>query len=259
MPSDLDYEVKAEQHVVASRSAEPVSIDDILTIPSVPAIVPKTTHAPPPKDQSVADVYRAGGYEDQTANLAVDALMPLYLSEELSPRFAKHTLTDLYKIRKEQREAGKKAYIEAAVQQWKDLGRDRFLREIMDTEEANLRGVPLKPRSEREIREVAEIEWQQETERELLVVSKRLKRGYQWNYEEGKWVNGPRAQRRVDKLAAKQRKAHRLHVYLENLKLKQGKNMVVPEEARKEPKKVVVQPKRARIRPDDLFAKYLRT
>jgi large subunit ribosomal protein L24 len=162
--------------------------------------------------------------------------MPLYLSEELSPRFSRAKVVQAWKLKHEKRIADGKAHVEAAINAWRANGKDRYLREIADSNAANLRGVPIKPRSEREVREAAEIEWRILQEKELRAAAKKLKLGWLWDQSRGTkggYAPGPKVLRREAKLASKQAKAARMKDRLATMQMGPAKNMEVPKEIRK--------------------------
>lgn len=193
-------------------------------------LVPKTVRSPPPRDQFISDVYLKSKRHEH----AVDSAMPLYLGEELSPRFTRHDRAERYRVMEANLTKAKADYVAAQVEVWEALGRDRYLRETMDLPEANLRGVPIKPRTKAEIVEAAEIEWDQEHERKLAESKKQMRQGYRFNIERGVWEAGPVALHRQAKRERKVEKAEDLSQRLEKLKLSPRKNMYVPLEARKD-------------------------
>ena len=158
-------------------------------------LIPKTTRSPPPSDQFISDVY----LESKHVQSEVDSAMPLYLGEELSPRFTRHDRAERYRVMEENLKKAKADYVAAQVEVWEALGRDRYLRETMDLPEANLRGVPIKPRTKAEIVEAAEIEWDQERERKAAEAKKQMRQGYRFNLEEAQWEAGPVALHRQAK------------------------------------------------------------
>lgn len=260
----IEYEQRTDDYVIASERISPVSISELKEVPNVVKIVPRTENAKLPNDQSISDSYLLGS----TQATAADHLMPLYLSEELSPRFTTHKMAELYKLRQSQAKEAKETFVKAALQKWHNQGRDRNLRRVMDAPDVGLAGVPLSKRSARDIREAATIEWEDTNAKHLAEVAGKLKRGWRWNHENpnGGWIRGPKAQRTADKRVKKLQKATMLRERLAKLKLGPGANMVVPPQIAKPP---VVRPdgqtrtkksKKAKspVRMDDLEKKYLR-
>lgn len=231
--------METKEVAVQRPSYAPVTMDDLESY-NVENLIPSTPGAGAPKDHSVADAYinnqassSAGDDSRSTSAHIIDALMPLYISEELSPRFSDYRRLSQYKMRVAQKEVEKQRYIEDEVTFWKYMGRDRYLRETMDLPEANLRGVPLKPRTKREVEEAAALEWASENKRKTEEVALMFKKGMLWDYEAGEWKKGPKAIHRDAKWEAKKSKVDQQAKWLANLKLSPAKNMVVPLEARK--------------------------
>lgn len=203
--------------------------------------MPATLASPVPTDRSVSEAYRLEGglsLSEHPTAIHNDTLMPLYLSEELSPRFAKHKKLAAYNLRIANRRAGEVKFVDRAVAEWKAMGKDRFLREIADSPLANLRGVPIKPRSEKEVREAAKIEYSEDQALQLRIVAKKFRLGYLWDSTKNEWKRGPKAERRIAKKERKYAKAEERKIRLANMTLKPAKNMVVPEE--------ILRPKRVR-------------
>ena len=228
--------METKEVVVQKPTYQPSSIEVLREFDAAKNLIPTTPSAAAPKDYQIADEYlkrdwTAGGSSQDDA--VIDALMPLYLSEELSPRFSDYRRLSQYKVRVAQKEVEKQRYIEDEVTFWKYMGRDRYLRETMDLPEANLRGVPLKPRSKREVEEAAALEWAAENKRKTEEVAKMFKKGMLWDYEANGWKKGPKAVHRAAKWEAKKSKVDQQAKWLANLKLSPAKNMVVPLEARK--------------------------
>lgn len=164
-------------------------------------------------------------------NMVVDNLMPLYLSEELSPRFAGHKVADAWKARQALRSRIRIEKGEMAVEAWRKGGRDVGLRAIMDSDEAGLEGVPLRPRTREEVRSAALAEHDEEAAIEKKYVSAQIASGMTWDMGKGAWVAGHKARRAHRKKEKKARKRINLESRMRDLKLKEGKNMVLPADA----------------------------
>lgn len=209
---------------------------DLIQVPIPPdrvsALIPLTLRSPPASDQSISDEYieKPGIRHHPTS--VIDALMPIYLSEELSPRFAKHKVAEAWRQRKDLERSGRKTRGEKAVADWWLGGRDTGLREVMDSDEAGLEGVPLRPRTVEEVREAALAEHDEELEKEKKFVKRQIVAGWTWDASVGKWVRGEKTLRRKRKIEAKKRRAERIEERMKGLKLKPGKNMVLPSEVK---------------------------
>ena len=158
----------------------------------------------------------------------VDVLMPLFLSEELAPRFAKHKISEAWKHRQDLLKSTRMRIGEDSVKAWELGGRDAGLRDVMDSDEAGLEGVPLRPRSVQEVREAALAEVDEEVERERKFVKSQIVSGMVWDSARHMYVRGDKAKQKLRKRLKKQKKAVKLEQRLSNLKLKPGKNMVLP-------------------------------
>lgn len=102
----------------------------------------------------------------------------------------------------------------------------------MDSDEAGLEGVPLRPRTVEEVREAALAEHDEELEKEKKFVKRQIVAGWTWDASVGKWVRGEKTLRRKRKIEAKKRRAERIEERMKGLKLKPGKNMVLPSEVK---------------------------
>jgi hypothetical protein len=194
-------------------------------------IFPKHLNGDMTRNQTVSNWYLGGMAQNAPAptvtTAEIDSLMPLYLGDELSPMskakaYANHviTLSRLVEARTK--------YSEDAVRRWKKNGRDAHLRYNMDKPEVNLAGVPIRPRTEREVKESALIEWDLLHARDVSEARSYRKRGFKYNFDTGAFDPTEKAlaieakkARRAKKVAKKDRK-------LSEMKLKPGKNMVVP-------------------------------
>ncbi|CAD6564185.1 MAG: hypothetical protein TREMPRED_004464 [Tremellales sp. Tagirdzhanova-0007] len=189
-------------------------------------LLPLTTRSPPPTDQAISDMYINN--PDSRSEPMVDVLMPLFLSEELAPRFAKHKISEAWKHRQDLLKSTRMRIGEDSVKAWELGGRDAGLRDVMDSDEAGLEGVPLRPRSVQEVREAALAEVDEEVERERKFVKSQIVSGMVWDSARHMYVRGDKAKQKLRKRLKKQKKAVKLEQRLSNLKLKPGKNMVLP-------------------------------
>jgi large subunit ribosomal protein L24 len=100
-------------------------------------------------------------YIEQSVKTAVepnvDALMPLYLTEELSPRFSRAKATKGYNLRRQAEVQEKTAHATGQVRQWRESGGDTGLEGALAA--VGLDGVSLRARTSKEVREAAEQEY----------------------------------------------------------------------------------------------------
>ena len=189
-------------------------------------LLPFTLRSPPPIDQEISDIYI--NTPDSRSEPMVDVLMPLFLSEELAPRFAKHKISDAWKHRQDLLKSSRIRVGDNSVRTWELGGRDAGLRDVMDSDEAGLEGVPFLARSVEEVREAAMAEVDEEVERERRFVKSQKLSGMVWDTEQNRFVSGDKAKQRLRKSLKKQKKVVKLEKRLSNLRLKPGKNMVLP-------------------------------
>lgn len=206
-------------------------------MPSAASLIPSTMAAPLTEERIPSDLYRRPSHADLADNgdlVLLDHMMPLYLSEELSPRFALHKRQEMWKIRQNDQKTKREEYVEAAVAEWRSMGKDRYLREIADSPVSNLRGVPIRPRSEKEVRTAATMEWQQMEKERVQETARRMKMGYVWDATIEEWVAGPKAEKFAEKKANRLAKAAWNKERLARMTMSPAKNMVVPEEILRE-------------------------
>jgi large subunit ribosomal protein L24 len=89
---------------------------------------------------------------------AVDAFMPLYLTEELSPRFSRAKATKGYNLRRQMQAIEREAHGKDAVSEWRERGGDTGLESALAA--VGLDGVAIRSRTSREVREAAEKEFE---------------------------------------------------------------------------------------------------
>lgn len=87
----------------------------------------------------------------------VDAFMPLYLTEELSPRFSRAKATKGYNLRREMEALERKAHAQDEVSEWRERGGDTGLEGALAA--VGLDGLAIRSRTSREVREAAEKEY----------------------------------------------------------------------------------------------------
>ncbi|WVR03401.1 hypothetical protein IAU60_000392 [Kwoniella sp. DSM 27419] len=197
-------------------------------------LFPQHINAPAPTDLAFSDAYiheLNGTGKDplpQSEAELVDMLMPLYLSEELAPRFAKNKTYKAYRARREAEELERTETGRAAVRAWEAGGRDRGLKEAMELEEVGLEGVFLRSRTRKEVREAAEAEYDVNNEASRRDVNMAVRMGKVWNAEQGRWVAGPKAEKIARSRSRKARKERKVLEKLANLKIAQDENTVLP-------------------------------
>ncbi|WRT63491.1 uncharacterized protein IL334_000396 [Kwoniella shivajii] len=208
-----------------------ITIQDTLVLPGLEAIeqtkaadlVPQHINAPTPSDTSFADAYIRHMQGTRPLSRSeegfVDLLMPLYLSEELSPRFAKSKTYKAYKARREFEELERSSIGKSAVEDWEASGRDRNLKEAMELEEVGLEGVFLKPRTRKEVRDAAITEFDVDNESMRKEVNLAVREGKIWDRENGEWIDGPKAENIARKRARRARKERKAVERLASLKL----------------------------------------
>ena len=197
-------------------------------------LVPLTLRSPPPLYQGVSDRYvnEETRFDQETSQLdpVIDSLMPLYLSEELSPRFAKHKVASAWRARQSLVSSTRARVGKVAVHQWELGGRDAGLRDIMDSDEAGLEGVSLRPRTVEEVREAAMVEHDEEVRAENKFVKEQIVKGMFWHTQKGEWVSGHKARRAERKKVKKAEKKGRIEEKMAKLRLQPARNMVLPPE-----------------------------
>ncbi|WWD22239.1 hypothetical protein CI109_106730 [Kwoniella shandongensis] len=225
-------------------TANSLTLENSLVLPNVESLIgtdaadlfPQNINAPPPSNPAYPDAYlkaldKPEGYQRNEIDY-MDMLMPLYLSEELSPRFAKSKTYKAYRTRREAEESERERAGKQAVAAWEAGGRDKGLKEAMELEAVGLEGVFLKSRTREEVREAAIIEFDVNNESMRKEVNTAVREGKLWDYELSQWVDGPKAEKIEKKRLRNDRKERKILEKLENLRLEEGKNMAVPPELR---------------------------
>ncbi|WWC57978.1 mitochondrial 54S ribosomal protein uL24m [Kwoniella dejecticola CBS 10117] len=203
-------------------TANNVAVRETLVLPGLEAIgnthaadlVPQHINAPAPSDTSFSDAYINNLHGNRPLRKEeselVDLLMPLYLSDELSPRFGKYKTYKAYRSRREAEELERAEAGKVAVEEWELSGKDRGLKEVMELDEVGLEGVFIKPRTRKEVREAAITEFDLENESMRKEVNLNVRSGKVWSSQVGDWIDGPKAQniaRKQDRRERKERKA----------------------------------------------------
>lgn len=204
------------------------------------AMTPSSSRAPPPSDQTFSDTY-IDSIDDRT-HPTVEAAMPLYLSEELSPRFSRAKQTRGWNERR-LREAEERAEIgRLAVEEWEAQGRDQGLREMLGKVSGGLEGVTIRSRTRQEVRDAAMAEYDESLASKQRMIQHARKMGLKWDRQIEDWedlpepsvIPGGQLHKAAIKRDRKDRRAQRLEQKLEELKLEDGRNMVLPSAVRAE-------------------------
>ena len=88
----------------------------------------------------------------------VDTMMPLYLSEELSPRFSRAKATRGWNLARAAEREEREKYAAQAVQKWRASGKDTDLTETLAR--VGLGGVTIRSRTAKEVREAAQEDYE---------------------------------------------------------------------------------------------------
>ncbi|KAK4689099.1 hypothetical protein P7C73_g1008, partial [Tremellales sp. Uapishka_1] len=165
----------------------------------------------------------------------LDSLMPLYLSEELSPRFSRAKATEGWNVRRSQEKQEREAFASDAVSKWEASGRDTGLKEVLELDQIGLEGVSVRGRTRKEVREAALAEFDADVVSKKKEVREARKEGrvYDWEGETGAtWLEGEKGVKKEISKARRDRKERRMLQKLAGLKLHEGKNTFVPPELR---------------------------
>jgi large subunit ribosomal protein L24 len=193
------------------------------------ALVPNSLRAPAPSDQSWADKYIL--HPTQRAQPAMQAGMPLYLSEELSPRFSRAKKQAGWTARRTAEAEARAQAVKEAVDAWAAAGKDKGLSEVLGNELVQLQGVQIRPRTETEVADAAAQAFDEEIRLARREVKYHAAAGRV--FKDGEWVEGEKGIKLAAKRARKERKARKTLERLEKLTLEEAKNQVVPPDLRK--------------------------
>lgn len=220
-PSTLD--------TVEQYAAEPtLALGDARSIPQ--SITPTSMRAPAPKDQGWADeyIFQAGARPDAR----MQAAMPLYLSEELGPRFARSKRQKGWRERREMEAFVRETTTKEELEAWEAGGRDAGIEEVLSTDLVGLDGAKIRNRTRQEIREGTEAEFDADLQKVKRDVRVAVRAGKLFDYDNGMYVLGPKAINIERKRARKARKQAKIIQRLERLNLKDAKNQVIPQDLR---------------------------
>lgn len=195
-------------------------------------MVPTSLRAPPPANQVWSDEYvfnlEGRGHE------SVQSMMPLYLSEELSPRFSRAKQTRGWNERRALERALRAGVQHEALAEWEAGGRDAGLGEVLGLDIAGLEGVPIRARTRKEIRDAVAAEFDDEVAAARAGTARARAAGQLWDAQAGEWAEGPQGTNLERKRSRKDRKARKIIERLERLSLQDAPNQVVPKDLRGE-------------------------
>lgn len=205
-----------------------LALGPVSTIPE--PLVPVSMRAPVPKDQAWSNAYIF--QPEARADQSMQAAMPLYLGEELGPRFARAKKVEGWKARREMEEIAREKEIKAAVDAWEAGGRDAGLEDILSSGIVNLEGVHIRSRTRKEIREAAAAAFDADLAAAKEAAQRAHNEGKRYDTEKGTWVDGAKGLKAIRKRLRKARKARKITERLEKLTLTEAKNQVIPEDLR---------------------------
>lgn len=230
-----------------------LKLSQIETIPH--EVIPATHRSPAPTDQRYADEYIFK--PTSRAHHQLQTAMPMYLSEELSPRFARSKKQATWQARREQEEKIRLEVSRSKVAEWEAAGRDSALNEpipgvsagttVINNDMVRLDGVEIRSRTRQEVREGVLHNFNHEVLFAKKQVAKAYADGMKFDAEgtkftpqegltedEARWLEGPKGERLAFKRRRKDRKERKMLEKLERLTLTDDKNQVVPEELRRQ-------------------------
>lgn len=111
--------------------------------------------------------------------------MPLYLSEELSPRFSRAKATKGWNLRREQEEEEREAFVKAKVDEWHAKGKDTGLEDAMRTMGMNGK---IRGRTADEVREMARVEYNQSVEDRSKLARQAKRVGARYDVVADQWM-----------------------------------------------------------------------
>ncbi|WVN90088.1 uncharacterized protein L203_105323 [Cryptococcus depauperatus CBS 7841] len=231
-----EVRVDTRNSEAAKQTLHIPSLNILASNESISHLFPQHINAPAPSDQTISDWYVKGLKAEETRktdeNISIEALMPLYLSEELSPRFASIKMYKGWRARQEAEAAEKKRIGQDAVMKWEANGRDNGLKEVLDLEVVGLEGVHLRLRTAQEVRQAAMEQYDTVNAQVRAAVAQNVREGMRYDHELDEWIPGPKALNLDRKRRRKERKIRRMEEKMVNLKLKETTGMVVPPEVR---------------------------
>jgi large subunit ribosomal protein L24 len=142
----------------------------------------KSARAPPSElPRAHSDDYIHGARDSH-----IDTMMPLYLSEELSPRFSRAKATKGWNLRREQEQREREAYVKQVVDDWHAKGKDAGLEEAM--RQVGISAVRVRGRTADEVREMAAVEYEHMVEERSKLARQAKRVGARHDVDADKWM-----------------------------------------------------------------------
>lgn len=206
-----------------------LSVSEAAAIPD--QVVPDSMRAPPPTFQDWADEYIFNPTARHSSRL--QAAMPFYLSEELSPRFSRAKQQSGWTQRRQVEAETREKAVQKALDDWEAGGRDRGIEELVSSDWVGLDGVHIRPRTRAEIREAAAMAFDEEIRLGKRQMAHAAAKGQVYDFENHVWVEGEKGEKLEAKRSRKARKQRKVLQKLEGLTLADAKNQVVPSDVRR--------------------------
>ncbi|KAL7421427.1 hypothetical protein Q5752_004313 [Cryptotrichosporon argae] len=200
--------------------------------------------APPPADQGFSDTYINARGTDRHHSL-LNAFLPLYLSEELSPRFSRAKKTAAGTARRATEARTRVDAVRDALDDWEAGGRDAGLKSVLELDPVGLEGVSVRARTRAEVREGAGAQFDAAVQESRDAARLARLEGRRWvqpaahidaagetSWPQGYWVDGPEALRAARKRGRKERKERKIEERMRGLRLNDERNTVVPADLR---------------------------
>lgn len=157
---------------------------------------PRSLRAPPGDlPRAISDAYIDSAGDAAPPAPEVDTLMPLYLSEELSPRFSRAKATRGWNLRREQEAAEREAYVRAQVDAWHAGGKDTGLEGAMaamglalGSDSAAGARTRVRGRTAAEVREMAAAEYDDLLAKRGKLARQAKRVGARHDVESDKWM-----------------------------------------------------------------------
>lgn len=207
-----------------ASAASTLNLQDASRIPRPLIPVSLRGPAPGPQDQDWADEY-VFAPESRTSP-ELEAALPLYLQEELSPRYSRAKQIKGWNQRRAAEAEAREAYVAAAVDEWEAGGRDRGLEELLTLDAVRLEGITLRPRTRQEIRDAAGREFDTQLAHTRKLTRRAAAAGMR--FVEGQWVPGAKGEEIQRKKSRKERKLRKIEERLNRIKLEDAPNQAIP-------------------------------
>lgn len=201
-------------------------------------MIPFSSRSPSTTNQHVADKYIFNPAARK--KLVMQTAMPLYLGDELAPRFTRARRQATFKSRKEQEEAIRTFVAKHSVNEWEAQGRDTMLTQpipglnanILETDGVGLEGINIRPRTRKEVREAAVAKFDSHVAATRKQLSLAHADGMLYDAAYGEWYEGAKGLEVERKAGRKARKERKVLERLSKITLHERKNQFVPEELR---------------------------